>query len=111
MASTSKKNGVSLGIETLEGRAMPAYLSGGNLQIVGSDAADNVKVQDLTVNGAAIVRVTHNGYSQDFGAAAVTGRVMFWGYGGNDSFDYYGAKTCYADGGSGNDYLSADRGT
>lgn len=101
---------VSLGLESLEERAVPAYLSGGNLNIVGSNAVDNVKVQDMTVNGVAKIRVTHNGVVQNFNAASVTGRIQFWGYGGNDRFDYYGQKACYADGGAGNDFLSADRG-
>lgn len=99
-----------LGVESLETREVPAYLYGGNLEIVGSSAVDTVKVQDLTVGGVAKIRVTHNGVVQDFNASSVTGRVMFWGYAGNDNFDYYGAKRCYADGGTGNDFLSADRG-
>ena len=99
-----------LGVESLETREVPAALYGGNLEIVGSNAVDNVKVQDLTVGGVAKIRVTHNGVVQDFNASSVSGRVMFWGYGGNDRFDYYGAKACYADGGSGDDFLSSDRG-
>src|SRR5262245_28576778 len=99
---------VHLDLELLEGRKVPAYLAAGNLEIVGSNIVDNVRVQDVTVNGVAKVRVTHNGSVQDFNASSITGRIRFFGYGGNDRFDYYGSRNCYADGGSGNDFLSAD---
>lgn len=99
----------SLKVEGLETREVPAYLSGGNLEIVGSNSVDNVVVQDVTVGGVAKVRVNHNGVVQDFSAASVT-KVRFWGYAGNDRFDYYGGESCYADGGAGDDFLSSDRG-
>ena len=98
------------GAEILEIRQVPAAVVAGNLQIVGSDAVDNVKVEDVNVGGVNMIRVTQNGAVQNFRASSVTGRAMFWGYGGNDSFDYYGQKACYADGGSGNDFLSSDKG-
>lgn len=101
---------VCLQIEGLEAREVPAYVAAGNLEIVGSNAVDNVKVQDVTVNGVAKVRVTHNGVVQDFIASSISGRVRFWGYGSDDRFDYYGSKHIFADGGTGNDYLSSDRG-
>jgi Ca2+-binding RTX toxin-like protein len=110
MAGKNGRTGVSLGVESLEGREVPAYLAGGNLDIVGTNAADAVRVDDVRVAGVALIRVNHNGAVQYFKPSDVTGRVMFWGYGGNDSFEYHGGKSCYADGGAGNDYLSTDRG-
>lgn len=100
----------TLKLEALETRLTPAYISGGNLEIVGSSATDTVKVTHVYVNSVERIRVTHNGSTQDFTASAVTGKVRFWGYAGNDRFDYYGTRACYADGGAGNDFLSADQG-
>lgn len=57
------------------------------------------------------IRVTHNNFTQDFNAPYITGQVRFFGYGGNDSFNYHGSKNNYANGGAGNDYLSGDSGS
>jgi Ca2+-binding RTX toxin-like protein len=99
-----------LSVQPLESREVPAYLSLGNLYIVGTDAADTVVVKDVRTGGAARIRVNHNGVVQNFYAANVPGQIVFFGYGGNDSFDYYGRKRVYAEGGDGDDFLSADRG-
>jgi Ca2+-binding RTX toxin-like protein len=94
-----------LGMERLETREMPATLSGGNLVITGASAVDTVLVQDTTVSGVAKIKVTHNGSVQYFNTSGVTGRITFQGLGGNDRFEYTGAKNCTADGGTGNDTL------
>jgi Ca2+-binding RTX toxin-like protein len=103
-------NARRLGMESLESRQLMAAVVSGNLDIVGSNSADNVKVEDVVISGISRIRVTQNGNVQTFNASSVTGRVRFWGYGGNDRFDYYGGKNCYVDGGAGNDFISADRG-
>lgn len=94
----------------LEDRKLLAAVVGGNLQIAGSNGIDNVLVDDVTVSGRSMIRVNHNGYTQYFNRTSVPGEIQFWGYGGNDSFDYVGTKDCYLDGGTGNDYLSGDAG-
>lgn len=93
MAGNKFSNRASLTLECLEERAAPAYLSAGNLMIVGSNAVDHVVVKDVTINGLAKIQVNHNGFVQNFSASSVTGKVMFWGYGGNDFLDYYGYKS------------------
>lgn len=94
----------------LESRKLLAAVVGGNLKIVGSNRVDNVLVDDVTVNGRSMIRVNHNGFKQLFNRSSVSGEIQFWGYGGNDNFDYLGTKDCYLDGGTGNDYLSGDFG-
>ena len=96
--------------ESLEARKVPAAVVAGNLNIVGSNRVDRVEVDDVTINGQPTIVVNHNGYVQYFNRFAVPGEIRFWGYGGNDTFDYIGTKDCYLDGGAGNDYLSGDAG-
>lgn len=108
MARTSTKITSRLGVESLEGRAMPAYISGGHLIISGTDAADNVFVQPVSVGGVAHIRVNQNGSYQDFAVnrLASDGQIKFWGYGGDDTFDtIVSNRRVYAVGGEGNDTL------
>jgi Ca2+-binding RTX toxin-like protein len=86
---------------------VPAYLSGGNLIINGTNAADRVDVRAVTAGNVARIRVTQNGVVQDFSAAAVTGNVQFRGLGGDDRFTSTVARNVYADGGAGNDLLTS----
>lgn len=109
LAKKTTEMRANLKVECLEERATPAYLAGGNLEIVGSNLADYVVVKDVVVNNIAKIQVTQNGYTQSFNASSV-GQIRFWGYGGSDSFAYCGGKSVYGDGGDGNDFLSADRG-
>jgi len=100
--------------ETLENRQLMAgdvYVStAGNLVIQGTDNRDVAEVRDVRVNGTNMIRVTLNGETSDFRQSKVTGRINFYGYGGNDRFNYIGTKNCMADGGAGNDFLSGDKG-
>jgi Ca2+-binding RTX toxin-like protein len=96
--------------ESLEARRVPAAVVNGNLQIVGSNYVDNVQVNDVTIGSTQYLKVQHNGSTQYFFRSSVYGQIQFWGYGGNDSFNYNGSKNVYAHGGDGNDFLSSDRG-
>lgn len=97
-------------IGALESRKVPAAVFAGNLQIVGSNRVDRVLVDDMNINGQPVVRVIHNGFTQFFNDASISGEIQFWGYGGNDVFDYNGFIDCFADGGTGNDYLAGGEG-
>lgn len=97
-------------VAQLESRKVPAAVIAGNLQIVGSNRADYVQVDDISVNGRAMVQVNQNGYIQRFFRSSVPGEIRFFGNAGNDSFDYLGTLDCYLSGGSGNDYLVGDAG-
>lgn len=92
-------------ITTLESRRLPAAIVGGNLQISGTNRSDTVIVDDMLVSGQDVVRVVQNGYTQFFSASAITGEIRFWGYKGNDIFDYAGTFDTYVDAGSGNDSI------
>jgi len=96
--------------DVLESRKVPAAVIAGNLQIIGSNRADRVLVDDMNVNGQPLIRVIQNGFTQFFNRPSVYGEIQFWGNGGNDYFDYNGFKDCFANGGVGNDYLAGGEG-
>ena len=102
--------GVSLGVESLENREVPAQLSGGNLLIYGTGGDDEVVVKNVYYHGVCYIQVDCNGYVQKFKSSCVTGQVKFWGYNGDDYFDYTGCKSCWVDGGYGDDHISCDKG-
>lgn len=89
----------------LESRKLLAAIVGGNLQIQGTNRSDTIVVDDMVVGGQDVIRVIQNGYTQFFNAYAVTGEIRFWGYNGNDIFDYAGIVDCYVEAGSGNDLI------
>jgi Ca2+-binding RTX toxin-like protein len=105
-----------LGMESLETRELPAYLSGGDLVISGTPYADSVSVSDY---GGYYYQVYENGWTQYFDKASV-GRVVFYGYGGNDYFNcttallpavaYGGAGDDSLYGGGGADFLVGEDG-
>lgn len=104
------KRGVSLNCESLETREVPAKLYGGNILIKGTEGDDEVIVKNVMSHGECYIQVDCNGYVQKFKASSVTGYVKYWGYDGNDYFDYSGQKKCYVDGGEGDDYIGGDKG-
>ena len=105
-----KRHSDEQAIPALESRKLPAAIIAGNLQIVGSNFNDRVQVDDLFVNGRAAIRVIQNGYVQFFNQNSFNGEVRFYGYAGNDWFDYNGFRDCYVEGGAGSDYLSGGEG-
>ena len=99
-----------LGIETLEAREVPAYVSGGTLYIDGSAATDTVTLTYSAGSGMfgtmPKYTVNHNGTRQTFSPWLITsGQVRFSGSGGNDSFTNNSDLAARADGGFGNDTL------
>lgn len=101
----SRRSSATHDIISLESRRLPAAIVSGNLQISGTNRSDTVVVDDMFVNGQDVVRVVQNGYTQYFSAFAITGEIRFWGYKGNDIFDYAGTFDCYVDAGAGNDLI------
>jgi Ca2+-binding RTX toxin-like protein len=118
--------------ESLELRENPSsYLdSAGNLIIVGTEAADSVTVFYEAGSSSGLYsmpprfKVTENGVTTSHTAWWMTGRIYFYGYGGNDYFNNYANATAvtayghggddtligygqadYLDGGTGNDTL------
>jgi hypothetical protein len=91
-----------LGVEGLEQRAVPAYLSGGQIVISGTASADSVSVSDYD---GYYYQVNENGWTQYFAKASVS-RVVFSGSGGNDYFNCTTALLpATANGGAGSDTL------
>jgi len=99
-----------LGCEALETREVPAaFVSGGFLMIVGTDAADSVSVNNYN---PSVVGVTSNGTTQYFLKSQMpTNVVVFYGLGGSDYFsNNVGTLQSVAYGGEGNDVLVGDAG-
>ncbi len=90
---------------SLESRNLLAAIVSGNLIIQGTSRSDTVIVDDMVVNGRDMVRVVQNGFTQYFDDWRITGEIRFFGYQGNDLFDYAGIIDCYVEGGSGNDRI------
>jgi Ca2+-binding RTX toxin-like protein len=116
----------SLELEALEARAVPAFVSGGNLYIYGTNANDSAGVNYY---GSSYLQVIQNGSYQYFSTSSVySGKIFFYGYDGNDYFvnntylqaNAYGMNgndTLYGgysadvlDGGYGSDYLYGRQG-
>ena len=94
--------------EDLEGRSlMAAFIAGGYLNVVGSNALNDQAV--VTDTNPALpnspVVVTLNGVASVFNEAAFPAGIKFWGYGGNDSFSTNALRPVIAYGGDGNDTL------
>lgn len=97
-----------LGVETLESREVPAYLSGGTLVIEGT-AGDDVVTVTYSAGTYTTPRYTvvENGRVQNFSPFAVTaGQVTFRGRDGDDAFVNNSGLRAVADGGNGNDTLT-----
>ena len=97
-----------LGVESLEARDVPAYVSVKTLVIEGTNGPDNVLVtQTIPANRweQAMVKVVQNGYTQTFSNLYLR-NVRFNGYDGNDIFAISASLFVTADGGRGNDVLS-----
>lgn len=90
---------------SLESRNLLAAIVSGNLIIQGTSRSDTVIVDDMVVNGRDVVRVVQNGFTQYFDDWRITGEIRFFGYQGNDLFDYAGIIDCYVEAGSGNDRI------
>jgi hypothetical protein len=112
-----------LAVETLEAREVPAasVTQWGELVVDGTWGRDNAVVNRVTLyDSYGLVqiprdyyRVTMNGQTQDFVASAVhSGRVYFYGYGGDDYFcNNVAALQTIAYGHDGNDTLWGDGGS
>lgn len=117
MARTTTKPTTKLGMESLEAREVPAYLSGGVLFIDGTNLADRAVVSDTTltttVGTQPAVRVVENGVTRTFLRQHITlDRVEFRGFGGDDYFDNDAhSLESRAWGGDGNDELYGADGT
>lgn len=103
MSAKSSKS-VSLTLQGMEDRAVPATLANGVLYIVGTPFNDVVEVAPVTVGGVNKVQVTANGAVEQFKAADVH-LIKFWGLDGDDRFESHGSKDVIAEGGTGNDHL------
>src|SRR5262245_56458310 len=115
MSNSTETLRARIGLESLEDRLAPAYLSGGDIVIVGTAGNDTVSVNYYYAGGVTYYHVTQNGVSQYFNSALVYGGdVYFYGYAGNDYFinNTYLRTTAYGMdgndtlyGGYSNDYL------
>ncbi|MFO0876416.1 MAG: calcium-binding protein [Gemmataceae bacterium] len=98
-------------LESLEARVVPsAYInSARRLIVLGTEQADTITLQNVTLSGVAHYRVTINGTVQNFRASDVspTYRPYLWGYGGNDTITNLSNRQVYVCGGAGNDTLRA----
>jgi RTX calcium-binding nonapeptide repeat (4 copies)/Calpain family cysteine protease len=95
-------------LETLEGRElMAAYIASGSLIVYGSNANDNLSVNNYN---ASYVRVNSNSINQYFLKSAITtGNVFFYGYAGNDYMaNNVGTLQSVMYGADGNDTLVGD---
>ena len=101
-----------LQLENLESRALlavnPVYMSGGWLNIVGTNNTnDQASVVDTNPNlPNSQVLVFLNGQPYGFWKQQITQGVKFYGYGGNDSFSTGLMRKVHAWGGTGNDTLN-----
>jgi Ca2+-binding RTX toxin-like protein len=95
-------------VEALGDRLVPAVtLSGGEIYITGTDGNDSA-VADYVYLGSGNygVRITENGNTgTQIPLSQVTGRIIFYGYGGNDYFANNTSLRTYAHGGEGSDSL------
>jgi Ca2+-binding RTX toxin-like protein len=110
--SNLKKLNTRLSLESLEERANPsAYLSNGDIIVVGNDSASSVVVERINIQNVQYYRVTENGSPTWFVAGSVTGGdVKFWGYGGDDYFRNATGLRTTASGHGGNDTLLGNAG-
>src|SRR5262245_43089733 len=94
-----------LGVEPLEAREVPAYISGGSLLISGYQGDDSATVDNYNSSYVSVTSTT--GGTQYFLRSQITtGTVYFWGYGGNDYFsNNVGTLHATAYGGAGDDTL------
>jgi Ca2+-binding RTX toxin-like protein len=94
-----------------ERRVMSANLVGGNIVITQSNGNDTATVTQTTgIFGLQFIKVqeTIGGVTQSpksFFAPLVTGRIVYFGNGGDDVFDNLTSIKCTAFGGAGNDIL------
>ena len=104
MEVSEKNNTFAVGI----GRVLPAD---GNLVVDGTEVADRIGVATATIpGGAAGYRVTVNGYTETFSAAAITAFSVV-GKGGNDVISASGLVGNFkVDGGDGNDKIAGGAG-
>ena len=105
---SAQSSRTSLGLETLEGRANPAaFISNGDLFIIGTGGNDQVDVRTVSVQGREFIQVSQNGTKQFFRTSQVTGGDMiFTGFAGNDTLDdHVSTLRLTASGGDGDDTL------
>jgi Ca2+-binding RTX toxin-like protein len=103
MAARNLKS-VSLTLQGMEERAVPAALANGVVAIKGTAGNDTVDVRTVTINRVDMIQVTQNGVVAAFRAGAVH-LITFNGGKGDDEFEYFGSKDVIAHGGAGNDYI------
>jgi Ca2+-binding RTX toxin-like protein len=94
-------------LESLENRMTPSVtLSQGNLFIYGTGGNDYASVgYESNTNGVFIKVFDNNNPPQRFLASSITGRIVFYGYEGNDTFANNTNIRCSAYGMAGQDAL------
>lgn len=95
---------ISLTLQGMEERAVPATLLNGNLYVVGTPMNDTVEVQRVETSNGDMIQVNQNGVNEYFTPSQIH-LVKFWGLDGDDSFVYHGSKDVVAIGGTGHDTL------
>lgn len=108
MAAKNLKS-VSLNLQGMEERAVPASLSNGILYVVGTPHNDVVDVRRVTTDTSDVIQVTMNGHVSNWTPSKVH-LIKFWGLDGHDNFVYQGGKDVIADGGAGNDTIQTGGG-
>ncbi len=104
----SRMTPARLNVEVLEDRLTPAtFISvNSNLYIDGSNQADRVIAEKITIEGIDYYQVTENGQVTRFKTSQITGSyIYFFGNDGNDRFENYTDLYAVAYGGEGDDYL------
>jgi Ca2+-binding RTX toxin-like protein len=104
----NERNPVSLCLETLEDRVVPAVmLSGGYLQIQGTHLNDVVTVSESL---SGIISVDDNGQFYRFHRSLLPNGITFAGNAGHDRFANNTSIDCLAFGGTGDDHLTGGSG-
>lgn len=97
---------VRLSVESLTDRVVPSVsLISSEIYIFGSEGGDSVEVVAAYTDGGYEYRVTENEVTTSIPVDMVTGRVVFHGGGGDDSFVNNTSLPTEARGGEGNDIL------
>ncbi len=99
-----------LNVESLGARLTPAKLAAGDLVIDGTSHADVVQVRTIIMKTEPLLQITVNGVSSSLWQRQITGRIVFNGGAGDDTFTMDGTKSVYVNGGAGNDSIRGGSG-
>lgn len=109
MAATTRKS-VSLTLQGLAERAVPAVLANGNLYITGTPFNDAIEVRHVVVGETNMIEVEQTGAAVQQFLAARVHLVKIWGLDGDDTITAHIGKDVVAIGGGGDDVITTGGG-